>query len=591
MDHSDVKLNRRLFLGGGVSTAALTVTGCGFTGDSSSGGSDNGDGNGSAGSGPSGEVRLVFGSAAIDSLDPHYVNNAMIVVPAGLLEGLVFADDDSTGVVPAAAEDWDVSEDETVYTFHMRQGATWSNGDRVTADDAEWSFQRLLTPTGAGTNYAAGASSYLTGIGILGATDYMSGATDDWDEVGVRALDEDTLEIELEAPNADFLLLMSHYSMVLVHPPSVEEDDTAWMEPENWIGNGAFAPERWEPTTQLRMVANESYWDYENVGVDAVELVLGMDGTASIASFSSDEIDVTTADPTTLDQREDLAEQWVKVDGYVCLYIQMMWGGHEAGLDQRVRRALSMAIDREAIAGTNSADAPGVSLIPGNSVPGWDEAIAIPYDVDGARTLLAEAGIDQMPDIRLQFNNDSTWMPLLAEQWEEAFGASVNVDVLEGGVHSETRWQPHEDESVISFYGGTFAGVPSLNNWTNNIFGPDYVMEFSLSTEDMLAYRDIEEDEGMDDAERAVAVEAFLREHADPDAVRFADLAMEARGTVDGYERVDKFLEAAQLREELSFTLPLTWGARNLLVADRVSGVVLRPSPEVCYYKYITVSG
>src|SRR5690625_3492917 len=146
MDHSDVKLNRRLFLGGGVSTAALTVTGCGFTGDSSSGGSDNGDGNGSAGSGPSGEVRLVFGSAAIDSLDPHYVNNAMIVVPAGLLEGLVFADDDSTGVVPAAAEDWDVSEDETVYTFHMRQGADWYNGDRDTAADAAGCIRRQIPP-------------------------------------------------------------------------------------------------------------------------------------------------------------------------------------------------------------------------------------------------------------------------------------------------------------------------------------------------------------------------------------------------------------------------------------------------------------
>lgn len=585
MDHSDVKVRRRLFLGGSISAAALAVTGCGFSGGTSSDGDDDSGGNGG---GPSGTLRMT--TSTIDSLDPHYVNNAMIVVPAGLLEGLVFADDESTGVVPAAAESWDISEDETVYTFHMRQGATWSNGDPVTADDAEWSFRRLLTPTGAGTNYAAGASSYLTGLGILGAVDFMTGANDDWDAVGVRALDEDTIEVELEAPNADFLLLMSHYSMVLVHPPSLEDGGTEWMEPENFVGNGAFVPDIWEPTTQLRMVANESYWDYENVGVAAVDLAIGMDGTAAIASFTAGELDVTTAGAATLDQRDDLDENRVQVDGYTMRYIQRMWGGHEAGNDARVRRALSMAIDREAIADISSGDAAGVSLIPGNVVPGWDDSIAIPYDVDGARALMTEAGLDQVPDLRVQFNFDDPWLAILAGQWEEAFDTSVNIDILEAGVHSETRWQPHEDDSVISFYGGTFSGVPSLNNWVNNIFGPDYVMQFSLTTEDSLAHQELEEDDSMDDAERAKAVEAFLREHADPDAVRFADLAIEARGTVDGYERVDKFVEAAALREEISYTIPIAWSARLMVVADNVDGFVLRPSPEICYFKYITVS-
>src|SRR5690625_1298677 len=467
MDHSDVKLNRRIFLGGGVSAAAVALAGCNFTGDA--GGSSDGNGNGDAdgGGGPSGTLRLYFSGATIDSLDPHYVNNAMIVVPSGLLEGLVFADDESTGAVPAAAEDWEVSEDETVYTFYMRQGATWSNGDPVTADDAEWSFQRLLTPTGAGTNYAARASSYLTGRGILGATDFMAGATDDWGSVGIQALDEDTLEIELEAPNADSLLLMSHYSMALVHPPSLEDGGQDWMLPENWVGNGAYVPDVWEPTTQLRMVANESYWDYENVGVQTVDHALGLDGTSSLASFTAGEIDIAVAGAATLDERGDLEENRVQVDGYTMRYIQRMWGGHEAGNDARVRRALSMAIDREAIAELSSSDEAGVSLIPGNVVPGWDESLAIPYDVDGARALLQEAGLDQMPNLRVQFNFDDAWLPILADQWEQAFDTSVNIDILEGGVHSETRWQPHEDDSVISFYGGTFSGVSTLNNWIN----------------------------------------------------------------------------------------------------------------------------
>src|SRR5699024_1279452 len=106
------------------------------------------------------------------------------IVPAGLLEGLVFQDETATDVVPAAAESWEVSEDELTYTFTMREGATWSNGDPVVAGDAEWSFQRLLDPTGAGGNYASGASSYLPGLGIKGALDYQSGALWEWEEVG-----------------------------------------------------------------------------------------------------------------------------------------------------------------------------------------------------------------------------------------------------------------------------------------------------------------------------------------------------------------------------------------------------------------------
>lgn len=589
VDNRDLRMTRRIFLGGGVGAAALTLAGCGFDGSNAPSDDEN-----ETGGGPSGTVRLAFG-ATIDSFDPHYVNQAMVIVPAGLLEGLVFSTEDGTEAVPAAAESWEVSADGTVYTFTMREGALWSNGDPVTAEDAEWSFQRLLTPTGAGTNYAAGASSYLTGLGIKGAAEHLSGALEDWSDVGILAHDEHTLEIELEAPNPDFLLLMSHYSMVLVHPPSLEGGSQEWMEPDNWVGNGAFVPVTWAPTSSIRMVANESYWDYENVGVGEVEMVLGMDGTASMVSFSSGDIDATTANAYTIEEREDLLDSMVQVEGYTMRYLQLMWGGHEAGRDSRVRRALSMAIDREAISaagGPEGSDVPGRSLLPGNAVPGWDESIAIDYDVDAARQLMADAGLDgEVPSLRIQFPHDDPWLAILADSWREAFDTDVNIEVLESGVHAETRWEPFEDESVISVYGGTFAGVPTMNNWINNIFGPDYVMQFSLSTADWNAYQELETDDSMSGPQKAAALEAALRADADPDAVRFADLAVRARGIVDDEERLQAFLEAAAVREELAYTIPVSWLARTLVVADHVSGFVARPSPEICYYKDIRVDG
>lgn len=586
MTENSLMITRRLFLAGGVAGAAVALSGCNFQGGPEAPDESDGGGDG----GPTGAVRLVVTSGSIDSLDPHYVNNAMLVVPAGLLEGLVLSNDEGTAAIPAAAQSWEVSDDGTVYTFTMRDGATWSNGDPVTAEDAEWSFKRLLSPTGAGSNYAAGASSYLGGLGIKGADEHLSGANDDWGAVGVRAVDEHTLEIELVAPNADFLLLMSHYSMVLVHPGSVAEHPTEWMRPENWVGNGAFVPETWEPTTSLVLAANEAYWDYENVGVGTVELVLGMDSTASLASFEAGEIDVAVGSASTLSERNDLQENIAQIEGYTVAYLQRMWGGHESSADVRVRRALSLAIDRQAIAELSPVDVAGTTLMPGNVVPGWDPTLAIEYDVDQARQLMKQAGLDQVPPLRIQYNFENSWLPMLADQWQEAFDTEVAIDILESGVHSETRWQPHEDKSTISFYAGTFSGLPTMNNWINNIFPPDYVMQFSMSTQDWLDYQQVQADEALSDTERADALTSKLRKSADPEAVKFADLAAEAMSTLDDEARLARFLEAARIREGLAYTLPITWSGRMFVVADQVSGFVPRPSPEIAYYKYLSVT-
>src|SRR5699024_12787150 len=112
-------------------------------------------------------------------------------------------------------------------------------------------------------------------------------------------------------------------------------------------------------------------------------------------------------------------------------------------------------------------------------------------------------------------------------------------------------------------------------------------MRFSLSTQDSLAQQELQNDDSMNDSERAVALDEFLREHADADAIRFAELAEEARGTIDGYERVAVFNVAAALREELSYTIPITWSGRAFVVADHISGFTPRPSPEIVYYKAI----
>src|SRR5699024_26813 len=236
------------------------------------------------------------------------------------------------------------------YTFHMREGATWSNGDPITSADAMWSFECLLSPTGAGSGYTTGASSYLPSMGIRGAADFQAGALDSFDEVGISAPDDATVEVELDNPNPDLLLNMTHYSMTVLHQASVEADAQKWTQPENWVGNGPYLLTQWDPTAVLEMEANPEYWDADNVQVQRISIQLGGDQPTNVLSFRGGELDIVGLDGPTLAGDPELEEALSRVDGYATHYLQSMWGGHPAIQDQRVRRAISMAIDREALA-------------------------------------------------------------------------------------------------------------------------------------------------------------------------------------------------------------------------------------------------
>lgn len=582
-------IRRRTLMGGGIGGAALLATGCSIfdsgTSGSGGGGADSGS---DSGDGEGGSLVIALGTV-VDSLDPHYVNNSMYILPSGLQEGLVIQNEDGTDAVPALAESWEVSEDELTYTFTMREGATWSNGDPITAEDAMWSFQRLLTPSGAGSGYTTGASSYLPSIGIRGAADFLAGAVSSWDEVGITAPDEKTLVIELESPNPDFLVNMTHYSMTLLHKASVEADAQGWSQPENWVGNGPYVLTQWEPNTIIEMEKNPEYWDADSVAVSNISVQLGSDPTASVLSFRGGELDIVKISGSALTSDPDLEASVTEVGGYSTFYLQSMWGGHEAIKDQRVRRALSMAIDREALANSPGLQ-PGLTLMP-DSVPGWSEEIAIAYDVDGARALLQEAGHeDNLPGLRIQAGVEEPMLEILREGLIDALGIEVSIDILEAGVHADTRWQPHDDPSVMSFYYGSFAGVSTMPNWIFNIFGADHVRQFSMPHEAWVELQDAQTDESLDGAQVAAKVEEILSARSAPEAQEYARLAKDAGATLDEEERTKKFLEAAKIREELAYTIPLAWGSQMWLTSGRVSGLQGRPSPEGYYFKTLTVS-
>ena len=575
-------VSRRVVLGAGIGGAGLLASGCSVFGD------DGGTGGGSGeAAGPSITTATTH---AIDALDPHYVSSSMYILPSGLMEGLLMQNEDGTDAVPALAESFDVSEDELEYTFHMREGATWSNGDPITSADAMFSFERLLTPTGAGSGYTTGASSYLPSMGIRGAADFQAGALSTFDEVGITAPDDASVVIELDSPNPDFLLNMTHYSMTVLHQASVEADETGWAQPENWVGNGPYLLTQWDPTTVVEMKANPEYWDADNVQVQHITVQLGGDAPTNVLSFRNSDLDIISVSGTALQGDPELEESVSRVDGYATHYLQTMWGGHPAIQDQKVRQALSLAIDREALAASDPGLQSGVSLIP-DSVPGWSDELATPFDVDAAKALLEEAGVaEDLPGLRIQAGFESPFLQILQEGLINSLGMDVVIDVLEAGVHADTRWKPAEDDSYMSFYYGSFAGVSTMPNWTLNIFGADHVRQFSMPYEAWEELQATQADESLQGPELAARVEEVLSTQSTPEAQQYAQMAKEAMTILDEEERTSAFIDAALLREQMSFTIPMVWGAQMYATSDQVSGLHPRSSPEGYYFKTLTVS-
>src|SRR5699024_4371501 len=152
-------------------------------------------------------------------------------------------------------------------------------------------------------------------------------------------------------------------------------------------GNGPYLLTTWKPNTLLEMESNPEYWDADNVQIHRISLQIGGAEPTDVRSFLNGEAAIVKEEGPCRARELELQEAGSRVAGYTTFYLQAMWGGHPAIQDQRVRRASSMAIDREAIAASDPVLEPGGSLIP-DSVPGWSDELAVPYDVDGARALL-----------------------------------------------------------------------------------------------------------------------------------------------------------------------------------------------------------
>jgi oligopeptide transport system substrate-binding protein len=377
-----------------------------------------------------------------ETLDPH---RSSMVAEAHLLrdlsEGLVIHSMKGE-VIPGVAESWTTSEDGKTWRFVLRDTARWSNGDPVTATDFVYSLRRMLDPR-TGARYANILYPVLNAEKIHKGSD---GAKPE--DLGVTAIDARHLEIVLERPTPYFLELLTHQTGLPVHPATVERFGQDFVKPENWVSNGAYVLKELVPNSHIRLDRNTAFHDAANVRIDTVIYYPASDLAAAARRFQAGELHLTTDIPA--DQvkalRQKLGAQ-VKVAPYLGTYFLVLNTQKKPFDDARVRRALSLAIDREFIAETIWAGTmlPAYGVIPpqiGNygERAELDFKMASPLDrEDEARRLLASAGFGPGMPLRLelrynQTDNNRRTVQAIAEQWK-AIGVETSFFSTDGRAH------------------------------------------------------------------------------------------------------------------------------------------------------------
>ena len=375
------------------------------------------------------------------SLDPHKVSGDWENRIVGdMFEGLV-TEDAKAEPIAGQATDWTISDDGLVYTFNLREGIQWSDRVPVTADDFVFALQRLVDPATA-ANYA-----YLQ-YTIKNAEAINKGDITDLSELGVRALDDTTLEITLESPTPYFIGALTHYTAYPVPRHVIEEHGGDWVKVDNIVTNGPYKPVEWVPGSHVTTEKNTAYYDSDRLQIEGVKFYVLEDASAALKRYRAGEFDILTAFPT--DQFEWMQENLpgqARAVPFAGLYYYVINNQLPPFDNPNVRQALSMSINREVIGpqvlGTGEVPAyswvpPGMANYPEPYTVTWKD---MPYGekVETAKSLLSEAGFgpDNPLELQLRYNTNENHKRIavaIAAMWKP-LGIEVELYNTETKVH------------------------------------------------------------------------------------------------------------------------------------------------------------
>ena len=375
-----------------------------------------------------------------DSLDPQKAQGSWeAAIISEMFLGLT-TDGPDGETVPGAARSWQTSADGLNWTFKLRPGLVWSDGAPVTADDFVYSLRRILDPKTA-AQYAALLYSIKNAQAVNGGKMPTTA-------LGVRAIDAQTFEISLEHPVPYLLQLARHQTMFAVPQHVVEKYGNDWIKPEHIVVDGAYKLAEWVPNSDIKLVKNPRFFDASSVKIDVVYFYPLSDQATELKRYQADEFDITSSIPSR-------QLQWAKdtFKGQVHMH-QVLASGYSyinvtrpPFTDLRVRRALALAIDREAIAYEllKAGQTPAYSLVP-PGIANYSDGPQVDFKSESmderraeAKRLLAQAGFG--PDHPLKFtyrffdSNDDRRIAIAMQDMWKAIG--VDAQVLSAEAKSE----------------------------------------------------------------------------------------------------------------------------------------------------------
>lgn len=396
-------------------------------------------------------IKIRIGPEQPQTIDPTLntsIDGATYIVH--IFEGLTTKDKDNK-IAAGAAESWEISDDGLTYTFHIRDDAKWSDGQKVKAEDFVYSWQRAVDPI-----VASGYSYQLEPI--LNAKEITEGKMDK-SNLGVKALDEKTLEVTLKAPTAYFLELTAFPTLFPVRKDIVEANPDSWTrDASTYIGNGPFIMKERRIDDRLILEKNTNYWNASTIIPNELEFILMDNPTVSIASIKDGSLDYGGAPP--VQEIEALRnEGFIQTNVSLGIYFYMINCTNDVLKDPKVRQALTLAIDRNYIVKnvTKGGQIPaaafvpyGVSDVEGDFRQNGGNYYEVSEDkhqenIEKARALLAEAGYpngEGFPVIEFKSNQGGGNLEIfepIQQMWKEVLNIDVTFSAEEWAVFQQTR--------------------------------------------------------------------------------------------------------------------------------------------------------
>ncbi|MDQ0508263.1 oligopeptide transport system substrate-binding protein [Peptoniphilus ivorii] len=355
-------------------------------------------------------------------------------------------------LVPAQAESYDISEDGKTITFTLKDGLKWSNGDPLTAKDFEFAWKRVIDPELASdysfqiTTYVKGAEEYFNGEGSI-------------DDVGIKALDDKTLQVELKSPTPYFLDITAFYTLYPVNEKVVSENPDWAKNPQGteFVSNGAFKITEWNHNENIQLVKNENFFDADNVKLDGIYFDILEDDNTAYSKYEGGEYDVLIKPAPAVTakavQGKDPELQLAKEIG---LYYYEFNTTKKPFNNPNIRKALSLALDRKTLVEniTQGGEIPAEGIVPfgldDDAGKDFREANGnlITEDVAKAKELLEKGlkeenmTVEDLKNVTLSYNTDEGHKKIaqaVQAMWKKNLGVEINVENMEFQVLLDNR--------------------------------------------------------------------------------------------------------------------------------------------------------